>query len=586
MRLSRISAFLAILTPVLLSYWYALGGEMFGDDLYRIQFSPELSSLKSALTSGLMDRPLLMLSIWIDSSLFGINAFYMRLVNVLIHALVAQQLYETIKVALRHFGRRVDDLLVLALVILFALHPLHNQAINLIVQRGILLSSLFGIISMRYFFLYLPEGKLRFLLCSTLALLLGVLSKPNVIFLPFLFTFLCVLSPHSSLRSRKLMVLVFAPLLYPVVMYTMAKVNVQASSVTVSPLEYFLLQSKALLVYLRLMVFPYGLKYLHDLKPPSSLIYNYYWILVGMHALFLLLMGRVLRDKTSYLWLLSIYLAFAPESSFFPIIHPIFEHRTYLPMVFVCIFLVFLLSKLELKVSRSSLMAFLIIGAIYIGMNQIRNHQIHTLVDWQLHTLRNSHSRHMYNFMYSVDLMSKGYAKELTSVIGKYSKLYPRGMQYTILAEIHEFYLSDKISRQKTLASLSELLANNEMIVPLRRGVNLFIIYELLGQSMAVDDLKATEQILSRQLQAFFAEQKEFSILIDKYEDVAERMKTYYYGNQTEKDRNYLQYLRIRAFLAHYYSHPDPSIVEDIESALRNNPNSGALRRLREMLTR
>ena len=60
-----------IFISLLCSYFFVLNNGFLGDDYTRIFINPELLSFKTAIGGELRDRPLLMLSMWLDRQIFG-----------------------------------------------------------------------------------------------------------------------------------------------------------------------------------------------------------------------------------------------------------------------------------------------------------------------------------------------------------------------------------------------------------------------------------------------------------------------------------------------------------------------------------
>ncbi|MDB4966053.1 MAG: hypothetical protein JWN44_1742 [Myxococcales bacterium] len=93
-------------------------------------------------------RPLLLLSLWVDRALFGLHAAPMHAVNVALHALSAALLFAVAR-------RLVDDArAALACALIFAVHPVHLDAVAFVINRSELLAVVFLL------------GGVRLLLCD------------------------------------------------------------------------------------------------------------------------------------------------------------------------------------------------------------------------------------------------------------------------------------------------------------------------------------------------------------------------------------------------------------------------------------
>ena len=242
--------FLSFFLLSLISYLYALNGDFVGDDIGRVLNNAELFSLKSSLTGELSDRPVLMLSMWIDNFLFHLNPIIMRVENLLIHSFVGLQMYYFINEFKERITNKNNYLVNYLICCLFILHPLHSQTIYIVIQRGVLLSSLFGIISLRFFIKYASDAKLTNFLISILSFIIAITSKPIIIFLPFgLVIFQKLVNKDKLKNSIFVYFLYFISLLIPVYYYFHLKLNNQLSSSTPSPISYFLTETQVIFTY-------------------------------------------------------------------------------------------------------------------------------------------------------------------------------------------------------------------------------------------------------------------------------------------------------------------------------------------------
>src|SRR5262249_49234136 len=113
-----------------------------------------------------------------------------------------------------------------------------------------------------------------------------------------------------------------------------------------SPLSYFMSQTRIMYTYFRLLVFPY----------PQSLEYEFPaavgWLpLLGIIAMIAagLWLARKERWRPAGLCIIAFFLLLAPTSSFIPSADPAFEHRLYLPMLAFSLFAAVLLAKIPFR---------------------------------------------------------------------------------------------------------------------------------------------------------------------------------------------------------------------------------------------
>ncbi len=124
-------------------------------------------------------HPLTWISHMLDVSLFGLNPFGHHLVSVLIHALNTALLFLFL---LRASGAAWRSALASAL---FALHPLHVESVAWVAERKDVLSVFFWMLSMIAYASYARKPGARRYLALLACFVLGLLSKPMILTLPF-----------------------------------------------------------------------------------------------------------------------------------------------------------------------------------------------------------------------------------------------------------------------------------------------------------------------------------------------------------------------------------------------------------------
>ena len=126
-------------------------------------------------------HPLTWLSHMIDCELFGQNAGMHHLTNVLIHVMNAMLLFMVL-------NRMTTDTWKSALVaFLFALHPVNVDTVAWVSERKNLLSTFFWMITMLCYVNYTRKKNVVMYLTALLTFLLGLLTKPMLVTLPFVF---------------------------------------------------------------------------------------------------------------------------------------------------------------------------------------------------------------------------------------------------------------------------------------------------------------------------------------------------------------------------------------------------------------
>jgi tetratricopeptide (TPR) repeat protein len=158
----------------------------FDDDVYitqnpNVQSGLSLQNIKWAFTTQQATNwhPLTWLSHMLDCTLFGQNAGRHHLVNVLFHLANTILLFVVL-------SRMTKGLFPSAFVAaLFALHPLHVESVAWAAERKDVLSTLFWLLTMLAYVRYTQRPSAGRYLAAIAFFVLGLLSKPMLVTLPF-----------------------------------------------------------------------------------------------------------------------------------------------------------------------------------------------------------------------------------------------------------------------------------------------------------------------------------------------------------------------------------------------------------------
>jgi tetratricopeptide (TPR) repeat protein len=125
-------------------------------------------------------HPLTWLSLQLDSTLYGgVKAGGFHLTNVLLHAANALLLFLVLARMTGSLGRSA------VVAALFALHPLHVESVAWVAERKDVLSTLFWVLTLAAYLYYVRRPGVGRYLLVVLALVLGLMTKPMLVTLPF-----------------------------------------------------------------------------------------------------------------------------------------------------------------------------------------------------------------------------------------------------------------------------------------------------------------------------------------------------------------------------------------------------------------
>lgn len=352
-----ITAMLFLAAVCFAIYSNGLHGPFFFDDLISIRDNPNVRSLTPLSDaigarpgSGSSGRPLVALSLAINYAFGGLDVFGYHLLNVCVHALTALALFALVRrvLAATVVGGRALPL-AFGTALLWAVHPLHTDALDQVVYRNEALAALFYLGALygavRSFG---SDRPIPWYLLSVVSCALAMASKEIAISAPLailaLDRTLFARGFIPALRQRRLLYLGLATT-WLVLALSIASgyrgESVGFDQECTSGFEYLTIQSWAIVHYLRLAVWPYPLLVDYFAWPvPSSLVAA---LPQGLTLLALLAASAwffVRRRLSGFLGLL-FFAVLAPSSSIYPLSGELVaEHRTYLPLAPVILLLV------------------------------------------------------------------------------------------------------------------------------------------------------------------------------------------------------------------------------------------------------
>ena len=276
--------------------------------------------------------------------------------NVFLHALTALAVFAfayRLLCRLQTENRRTVLLAAFCVALLWAVHPINSQAVNLIVQRMAILATLFVLLSLTCYLEARRADSPRHIAWYAAAALFGVLgafSKENAWILPLLVLAVeyGVVRHGQVLVQNKLDVLLLA---LPFVGLALVATDLALGSGPVSNSflsgyetrsfsmeERLLTQPRVIFFYLSLVLWPLPGRFSleHDfavstslLGPPTTLL-----SLLGIAVLIFTALRLFVRPQTRLLGFLLLWpaMTLVIESSFIPL-ELVFEHRMYMPMV-------------------------------------------------------------------------------------------------------------------------------------------------------------------------------------------------------------------------------------------------------------
>jgi len=344
-------------------YGPALHGPFLFDDLYLPFMRPGLAEAPLRHWLGQI-RPVLMLSYWINYRLSGQDPYCYHLFNVAAHFLAGLLVFLVIRKLLTCAaveGARRDVLASFAAGV-FLLHPLQTESVSYVASRSEVLSGLFFYAALALF-LYRRRAEVSWPVSLGVLLLYGaaVLSKEHTAVLVALLLLTDYFwNPGFRFEGIRRNWRLYAPIALGGAAALKFVWGVLASSDSAgfgirefTWQQYFFTQCRALWLYLRLFLLPYGQNLDHDFPISRSLLDH--GALLAMAALSAAvaaaLIWRQRYPLAAYGWLAAL-VTLAPTSSVVPILDPVAERRVYLALPWLALIAVELLRRWRTSTRR------------------------------------------------------------------------------------------------------------------------------------------------------------------------------------------------------------------------------------------
>ena len=315
------------------------------------------------------NRYLTYLTFALNYAVSGYNVFGYHLVNVLVHVANAVFVYLLVSLtfktpAMKDADARGAFLIALSTSLIFLVHPMQTQTVTYTTQRFASLTAFFYLLTMALYARWRltclvkswPAKSGRFLYVAAIVTgALAQLSKENAFTLPAMlvvyeFAFFNS-TTESGIKRRCLrlapFLLLFAIVPLTVIMPAFGKGDVDyirglqmTELQNLSSYDYLITEFSVVVTYLRLLVWPFGLRLLYE-YPRYTSFFNYevifpfiFLAVVFASGVYLLISSRRRGSVAGLVvgfGILWFFITISVESSVVPIKDVIFEHRVYLP---------------------------------------------------------------------------------------------------------------------------------------------------------------------------------------------------------------------------------------------------------------
>ena len=355
-RLGTAWAVAAIALSVSAAYVNSLRAPFVFDDLSSVLNNPELRAPAFSPSPGttLSGRPVAHLAFALNYAI-GVDPWGFRAVNIVIHILSGVTLFGVIRRTLRRpmpGDRFSEDAtpLALAAALLWSLHPLQTEAVTYIVQRVESLMGLFYLFTLYSFIRSVESPRpARWQASAVVSCLLGMGTKEVMATAPLVIllydrTFVAGTVRKAWQQRRGLYLLLFATLIPEAIFIAgngLGRAGSAGFGTPVSPWAYWLVQFEAVSRYLRLSLWPHPLTFDYGTllvgNPGGAALAASVVVSLAALTLFAYRGGRHAALGFLGAW---VFLILAPSSLVPVATQTVAEHRMYLPLAAVMVFVV------------------------------------------------------------------------------------------------------------------------------------------------------------------------------------------------------------------------------------------------------
>jgi len=356
---------------------------------------------------GALYRPLIMTSFSIDYSLFGLKPGGFHFINILLHTAATIVLF---LVLLLLFGKYEYGILASLLSsLIFAVHPVHTEAVAFISSRTDILTTLFFFLSFYYFLLYrgfsLPsfekeknkskkkdhDKKIdtkevdvkKYFIFSVIAYSLGLLSKEMIITLPVMLLLFDLLISKPKIKNilKDYVIFFVVTVLYLIIRYFAIK-DIETKPIFdwfygKDALTIFATMVKTIPVNIKLLFVPIGL--LYNYNGVISYANSLFEINSTLSILFIILLFVIaiffLKNKKYYSFSIFIFfIGLMPVINIIPTANVMAERYLYMLSFPLCIAITYFVSEnINFKNLKSYTWVFIVIIVVFGFLTYQRN---------------------------------------------------------------------------------------------------------------------------------------------------------------------------------------------------------------------
>jgi len=314
-------------------------------------------------------RPITTLSYAIDFQLYGLNPSWYHFVNVILHFFVCFSLFLFIKYV---FSNKSIAILT---SLLFAVHPVHTEAVSWVKGRADILMTLFFVLSLLFYHLSNTNKEKKFCyLLSLICYIISIFSKETSVVFPLIvLVFDFVVYNKISIKNYfPYLIIVFCFILIRrIVMGSFAQCGWWGGS----PYYTFLTMLVVFPIYFRLLFFPFNLcaDYVFEIKQTFFSFEVLLSVLFIFILLFILVLSLKYKNYIIFFCIIFTVVTLLPVLNIVPIEVLLAERFLYLPSIGFCFLTAYYLNKLIMSEKTFGYSIVSVIFIVFFITTYLRN---------------------------------------------------------------------------------------------------------------------------------------------------------------------------------------------------------------------
>jgi len=386
-------------------------------------------------------RPFTTLSYAIDYTLWGLNPYGYHLTNVVLHFFVSLFLFLFIKYAFR------NESFAFLTSLLFAVHPIHTEAVSWVKGRADILMTMFFILSLLFYNLNNYKEKRVYYFLSLICFTISIFSKETSVVLPIIiliFDFVV----YQNINIKKYLPYLIIALCFILVRRIIIGSFAQCSWWGGSAYYTFLTMLFVIPIYFRLLFFPFNLcaDYVFEVKKNFFSIEILVSILFILALIFITIVSLKTKNYIIFFCITFVIFSLLPVLNIVPIEVLLAERFLYLPSIGFCLFMGYYLDKFLTTDKIFGYTIFLIISILFFVTTYIRN------FDW----------KDNFSLWYKTFLQNKKNFRAANNLALEYEKIgdYEKALNLYSYALTLPANISPKSSPQQLYARIHNNIGN------------------------------------------------------------------------------------------------------------------------------